>query len=646
MLAELGANPDVEHMLALSLHAQQRSEESLQWFESASRVRGGALLWNNYAAALLAVGDGPKAIAYARRATQSKPDLVGAWLNLGLALEVSRQVADAVGVFQKVLTLSPSQRVARRALARCHLLQGNAEAALSVLESIAPGKDSAADLIRCEAWIFARQPEAAAMLLERLCQDRQVAMRAKLLKAKMELESGRSNRALATLASVLRMEPENRAARVRSALIHLNRGDSELGLSQLRSWLDEHPEDQGTASSYLVACNYSEDYEPRRLLAEHVRLQPPPLHVDAWPARWSPPTAKAPIRVGWVSSAFNVGPVEIFFSGVLRSLLNGNDGFEHRLYAIGGESTAAPAASWARGQVDLSNRNDLQLVEALRAEGNDIVVDMVGRAAGSRLAVFAARVAPVQVSWLDAFYPSGIAQMDYLISDSHLSPPGSERHFGEELLRLPHGRLAYRPPPVGETSLAGVESRRLVSLNRFSKLNDAVVDVWSRILRELPDWTLLLKARGGGDRDFHDILIGKFARHGVPEERIEIVDAGPYAEAMATYETAAIALDPFPFSGCSTSCDALWMGLPVVTWPRETIASRQTAAWLEFAGLSDWVARDADSYVQIAVELARDVESRRIWRQRARDCVRSALCDADRLAGELVDAFRRISPRP
>ena len=190
-------------------------------------------------------------------------------------------------------------------------------------------------------------------------------------------------------------------------------------------------------------------------------------------------------------------------------------------------------------------------------------------------------------------------------------------------------------------------SKRFVSLNRFGKLNDAVIAVWSAILKELPDWSLLLKARGGDDADLAAVFLARFEAQGIESDRIEIVGAGPYAEAMETYQAAAIALDPFPFSGCSTSCDALWMGLPVITWPRDTIASRQSAALLDALALSAWIASDVDSYVAKAVWLARDENTRRDWRINSRERMRPALCDSHRLARELLDALRSVAlPRP
>ncbi len=201
--------------------------------------------------------------------------------------------------------------------------------------------------------------------------------------------------------------------------------------------------------------------------------------------------------------------------------------------------------------------------------------------------------------------------------------------------------------PLQHQRLEGLQSKRLVSLNRFGKLNDSVLAAWAAILRELPEWNLLLKGQGGHDTGVADVLRTRFQSHGIAGERIEIAGAGPYAEAMETYQDAAVALDPFPFSGCSTSCDALWMGLPVITWPRDTMASRQTAALLQSAGRAEWIANDAADYVARAVKIAHDEATRREWRMTSRDIVRPAFCDPQRFAQELLGALRGVAvPRP
>ncbi|HEX4479817.1 MAG TPA: tetratricopeptide repeat protein, partial [Rudaea sp.] len=558
-----GPNPDAEHMLALTLHAAGRSEEALPWFERAAQSRGGAILWNNHAAALLAVGRGREAADLARRATTAEPRHAGAWLNLGLALDVEGDLDAAMSAFDRAAELAPGDAAARRAI---H-------------------------------------------------------------------------------ARAVALDSRNRRAVVESARFRIERGECDAGLAILREWLDAHP-DNAVASTYFVACNYSEAMTPAAVLAAHRRIPLECKQMPTSPERIRHAPRSGSLRIGWIKDGFGADLSAIFLADVMRAFPRVAPDVEHVLYAVGGNRRASPkGAEWSAAQHDVSGLDDRRLLDRIADDGIDVLVDMMGRTTGNRACVFAARAAPVQVGWLDAFYTSGIAAMDYLVTDPWLSPPGAERDFTERLLRLPHGRLAYKPPPAAMTDVEAARQRRFVSLNRFSKLNDRVIDVWASILRELPEWTILLKARGRDD-DLAAHVRSTFAKTGIDPDRVEIEGEGTYAQAMETYDRASIALDPFPFSGCSTTCDALWMGLPVVTWPRETIASRQTAAWLAMAGKPEWIAADAAAYVDIAVALARDEAARRTWRTEARDVLRPAIADSERFAREFIDAIRAVARTP
>jgi protein O-GlcNAc transferase len=645
LIEQHGAVADAEHMLGLVLHAQGRSEESLPWFERAEAQREGAILWSNHAAALLALGRGEQAAELCRRATRAEPRHPGAWLNLGLACQLERDFGEAARALETTLALIPSQPVAMRALARCRLRLRDLGGALAALAGFPAGKDAAADLIRCEALLAAGERAQATALLTRLAEVESVRKEAWLLQADVASEDGRSVEALDLYRRVVAIDADNRAAHVRAAQIAINRGDVETGLAELRDWLERHPQDQSAASVYLVSCNYSERFDPAALLHEARWLSPAPIPASAW----TPPLRSGgKLRVGWVYGSFGANLTEIFFADVLAALVEVAPEIEHILYSVGG-STSGAGPSWlapaGATHHDCSGLGDRALIERLRGEHLDIVVDLIGRAAGNRAAAFATRMAPVQIGWLDQFQTSGIAAIDYLITDPWLSPPGAEADFSEKLLTLPHGRLAYRPPPAAEPRLEGAASRRFVSFNRFSKIGAGVVEAWAKILRELPDWTLLLKARGGEGMELQAEFRARFAAFGIDPNRVDIAGGGTYAQIMDAYQDAAIALDPFPFTGCSTTCDALWMGLPIVTWPRATIASRQSAALLEAAGKQAWIAQSADDYAAKALALARDESGRREWRLQAREVLRPAFCDAPRLARELIEALRSVAPQ-
>jgi protein O-GlcNAc transferase len=564
LLDRFGPNPDAEHMLALTLHAAGRSDEALPWFERAEQSRAGAMLWNNHAAALLAVGRAREASDLARRATIADPRHAGAWLNLGLALDAGGDFDAAIIALNRAVEFATDDTTAQRA---------NHERSV-------------------------------------------------------------------TLAS------QERRTVVDSAQRLIERGDSDAGLSILRNWLDAHPDDNAVASTYFVACNYSETMTPDAVLVEHRRFPLVCKELPTWAERTRRASPSNGLRIGWIKDGFGADLSAIFLEAVMRAFPRIAPDVEHVLYAVGGNRRASQQrAKWSASQHDVSHLSDSRLIERIVDDGIDVLVDMMGHTTGNRSCVFAARAAPVQVGWLDAFYTSGLETMDFLITDPWLSPPGAEKDFTERLLRIPHGRLAYQPPPIEGIDMEATGQRRFVSLNRFSKLNDGVIDVWASILRKLPDWALLLKARGCDD-DLVAHFHARFAKLGIDPTRIEIEGEGTYAQAMAAYDLASIALDPFPFSGCSTTCDALWMGLPVVTWPRETMASRQTAAWLQMAGKSEWVANGAASYVDIAVALAGDEATRRAWRGEARDVLRPAIADSERFAREFIDAIRAVAITP
>lgn len=642
LLERHGAHADAEHMLGLTLHGQKRSAEALAWFERAEGRGGSPMLWSNHAAALIALGRTGEAISLCRRAAQANPQHFGAWLNLGIAGEAERNFSEAIAALEMALRIRPGDALATLALGRCQLRGGRPAAALQTLAAFAEGADPELDLVRIEAWIELGETASARSLLCRFAAEDPLRARALILHARI-VEREHSDEARGLFEQALALDPENGDAGTRLAWLDISRGETEAGLQRLRDWLDRHPDDWNAVNVYLFACQNSPHIDAATLLAEHRRLQPVPASAPAWPGGWSQRAGK--LRLGWLTAHYASGLLRTYFQDVYRELIGSGD-VEHVFYALRDPAgNAATGVAWARDCRFVGDLGDDRLVERIRADGIDVLVDMVGRTKGNRLAALSARMAPVQVAWFDAISPSGIETMDYLITDPRLSPPGADAFFSEKLLRLAYGRLAYSPPAAPAPGMDGVVSKTFVSFNRFAKLNDTVVEVWARVLCELPDWTLRLKAEGGGDADFVAALQAHFNRYGVEPQRIAVEEFCSYPEAMQAYQAAAIALDPFPFSGCATTCDALWMGLPVVTLPGDTLASRQTASLLHVLGKDAWIASDADSYVSRTVALAHDEVARRDWRREARDRIAPALCDARQFADEMLRALRAVAQK-
>ncbi len=642
-LAE-GSDPrgDAAHMLGLVLHQRGRSEEALPWLERARERGESPSLAVNTASVLLALGRAAEAEALASRAWAAQPAHVGAMLNLGLAREARRHYPQAIEVLQRALAAAPDHRVVRRTLARCLLRIDDPARAIETLAPLPVGSDAGADLVRCEAQIAAGSIASAEPVLRALAAHPEHEAQANWLLASAALAERRSDDAIALLREVTGRHPSHRMAALKLASLELGRGDAGAALERVDRWLDAHPDDREARSAHLVGCQYVARYDAAALLAEHVRWAPAPAS--------GPTAARArsgrPKRVGWVSPRFCHGPVETFFAAVLDRLCR-DATFEHLLYMTA-PAPAPTTARFRRGGAawrDLAWADDEALLRRVAEDRVDVLVDLAGAGPGNRLPVFAARAAPLQLTWLDYFCTTGVREFDGLMTDAHLAPPGSERHYAEALVRLPCGRLCYSPPPAPPPSADGARARRLVSLNRFSKINDDVARAWSDALARLPGWTLRLKGAGGDDAGVAAALRRRFAAHGVDASRIEVAGEGPYAEAIDAYRDAAVALDPFPFSGCATSFDALWMGLPVVTRPLDTMASRQTGAILSSIGRNEWIAKDERDYVERIVAVALDVDARLAWRASSRERMRP-LTDADAFARALAAAILEAWERP
>ncbi len=317
-----------------------------------------------------------------------------------------------------------------------------------------------------------------------------------------------------------------------------------------------------------------------------------------------------PLRVGYVSADFCQHTVGLFVKDVLIT----HDPTKIVPYAY----SAGQVDDWVTAQVrkacifrDVSALADTALAEQIRQDEIDVLVDLSGHTAGSRLTMFAHRPASVQVSWLGYFATTGLPVMDAVLLDEWHAPQGVEAQFVETIMRLPGGRFCYTPVPFapGKVTPPPCIARGVVtfgSFNNTSKLNEKVLDVWSRVLAAVPESRLVLKWRTFQDSGLCQSVLEAFAQRGITPNRTELRGASFHADVLQEYADIDIALDPFPFTGGLTSCEALWMGVPVITLPQSRVVSRQTFSFLSAIGLPQLAAKDEEDYVRVAVDLAGD----------------------------------------
>jgi predicted O-linked N-acetylglucosamine transferase (SPINDLY family) len=403
----------------------------------------------------------------------------------------------------------------------------------------------------------------------------------------------------------------------------------------------------------LFHAHFHPAYDAAALYAEHrrwaqSRLDPPPpsgvfANVKRDPERR--------LRIGYVSPDFRMHPLSRLLEPVLAS--HDRAQFEVVCYYTGTQvdpmtaTIRAHAAAWR----DAAGADDTLLTDQFRRDGIDVLVDLSLHMDGNRLGVFARRAAPVQVTWLGYPSTSGLRTMDYRFSDPHLDPPGVDDAgiYSERTIHLPHSFWPYRPPPGGPqvNALPALQKGGRVtfaSFNNPAKFNPAVYDAFARILNAVEGSRLLLLNNGGADAAKR--VVELLQRRGVSGDRVEILARAPLQRYFEYHHRADIILDPFPYPGHTTTLDALWMGVPVITLaggPAAPAASRGGKSILTNVGLAELITHDVDGYVVAACELARDLD--RLARLRAtlrQRFEQSPICDAAAFTRGVENAYRTM----
>jgi predicted O-linked N-acetylglucosamine transferase (SPINDLY family) len=297
----------------------------------------------------------------------------------------------------------------------------------------------------------------------------------------------------------------------------------------------------------------------------------------------------------------------------------------------------------------VGDKSDAELARLVSEDGIDILVDLAGHTADNRLRAFTYRLAPVQASYLGFFAGTGLAAMDYWITDEVLHPSDTAELSSETIYRLPRCWVCYQPSELApEVSPCPSSGDQVVfgSFSNLSKLAPEVIQTWSQLLHKLPGSRLLLMARALRDPKIRALLEQKFASHGIPQERLLLRHGAPYDQYYATYAEVDIVLDPFPRTGGTTTAEALWMGVPVVTLAGQRYVERISASKLTALGLEDLIANSQEEYIETALSLANDQHRRTTLRANLRKrMAQSPLRDGGDLAREMESAYRSMWER-
>jgi predicted O-linked N-acetylglucosamine transferase (SPINDLY family) len=617
--AALEANPhqvDVLHLLGVIAYQEGRLQEAAGSLREALRLKPDfATAHNNLGVVLQCQGQLDEAQASLREALRLQPDYAEAHMNLGNVLKNQWQLEAAVASLRQALRLQPDYAEAHLNLGNALQEQGQSEAAAA----------SVRQALRCK-------PDFA---------------EAHLNLGKIYQAQGKLDEAAASLHQALRCKPDYASAYNRLGGVLTIQGKLEEAVAACQQALHLEPDYAMAHSNLLFILQYRPGVTPQELAAAHAEYER--RHAARFRASWRPhanvPDPDRRLRLGFLSPDLGCHPVGYFLIRPLEQF----DPQQAEVVCYSDrhnpdELTArirAAAALWR----DVAGWDDDRLAQQIRTDRIDILFDLAGHTARNRLLVFARKPAPLQVTWAGYDGTTGLQAMDYLLADRHEVPPGDEVHYRERVLRLPDGYVCYDPPayapPVAPLPALQTGRVTLGSFNNPAKLTADVVAVWSRVLARLPQARLVLKYTGLDDPAVAGRLAGLFAGQGVDPARVQFRGRSPHAELLAHYHDIDLALDPFPYSGCLTTCEALWMGVPVVTFPGATFVSRHSLSHLATVGLMEAVAGDLEKYVEVAVALAEDLPRLAGLRARLRaQMAGSPLCDGRRFAANLLALLR------
>ncbi len=446
------------------------------------------------------------------------------------------------------------------------------------------------------------------------------------------------------LRRAIELAPDYAEPRVNLGNLLKDCGELDEAIASYRRAIALRPDLSPLHSNLLLALHYHADCSAADLAREH-RL---------WAERHVAPVARhgrhendpqpgRRLRIGYVSPDLREHSIARF----LLPILEAHDRARFEIFAYSDASRPDSVSALIRRNVDewreTYTLSDHAVAESVRRDRIDILVDLAVHSGRNRLLAFASKPAPVQMTYLGYCSTTGVDAIDYRLTDRYLDPPDADLdHYAEQSIRLPACYWCYSAPQRAEGADFPVERRAgpptFGCLNNFAKVTPATLRLWARLLLAVPSARLLLHARAGAQcRSAIDTL----RRAGIDASRVNFVGRKPLAEYLSTYRDIDVALDPFPFGGGTTTCDALWMGVPVVTLAGRTAVSRAGSSLLTNAGLGHLVADSADRYVELGSALMRD--RARLGAARAAQRFKlesSQVMDLKRFVRDLENAYR------
>lgn len=592
-------------------------------------------------------------IPYLQDGLRLRPAMPLAQYSLGLALLTENRRAEAIEALSHAIRLDGAYADAYRTRGLAFAMDGQFERSVDDLH-VAAALDSKNYKAILELGVnFGAQArdEQAARLFEMAAKAAPDIALPQYVFGQFLINHRHYERGLDYIRRAIELDPLQAEHHVGLGFGLLGQGRIEEAVAAYRHARELDPKNAAIAGTLLFALQHKPGVTKGELLTEHKRwaaLYRPGAAADRFGFPNGPDPGRR-LRLGLVSADMHRHAVAFLTLRAFEQLAalgyeiycyktdrkRDDDDFSGRYKAI------------ARAWRDITDMDDAAVTAQIAEDGIDILFDLSGHTAGNRLSVFARRAAPVQVGWAGYVGTVGLDTYDGLIADPVEIPPGDDAFYVEPVVRLPDCYVCYHPPtdppPVGPLPCLAQKRFTFGCFNRPAKLNEEVGKAWARILEQVPGSRILMVYGGLGEAATQESLFGVLGRGGVPRDRIDLVGETEQAKLLLAYGQVDLALDPFPYSGGVTTLEAMWMGVPTLTYVGDTFAGRHSATHLTAAGLGEFCTHSIDDYVAAAVAWSQKREELALLRQGLRERVAaSPLCDAPRFAQNLSQELMRL----
>lgn len=443
-------------------------------------------------------------------------------------------------------------------------------------------------------------------------------------------EEKRFSESEACYLTAISVDPQFANAYSCYGVLLMQNGEMEKAIEQYRKGVALDPNNLIAHSNLIMSLSFFNQYTADQYKNELQSFSDKVSALAKPYSNWrttSVDKSQPKLKIGFVSGDFHLHPVSFFLESVISSL--NLETFELVAYSNHPyeDEITARLKPFFRSWNLVTGISDEILAEKIHQDGIHILVDLAGHTANNRLPVFAWKAAPVQISWLGYFASTGLTEMDYVVSDPVAVQKDQHNQFTEKVWYVPNTRLCFTPPEQGENSqvmcLPALENDFLTfgCFQGMAKLTDEVLSLWAKVFECLPSAKLRLQNKHMSCTEAKQQMLERFVSFGIDADRVELFGTVSRREYLEAHRHVDMILDTFPYTGGTTTCEALWMGVPTLTLNGTTMLSRQGASMLTCAGLSDWIAEDEDEYVRKAIDFASDLSRLSALREGLREQV-------------------------